>query len=637
MTRRTGRLVVVAIGMLVVCGLAAPAVASSAGAPTLAHAWLNGRGHYMHRGAHGEADVNVCSALVSAGFAHCNAHVRTDVFGDTLQPTATAAPSANPGTGAYGPTYLQSAYNAPSATNGAGQVVAIVDAFGAPTVEADLASYRSSFGLPACTTANGCFTAVNQSGGTTYPAPPTGSNAGWMLETALDVQMVSAICPLCHILLVEANSNSLTNLGIGVNTAVALGANVVSNSYGADEFSTEAQADHYYDHPGVAIVASSGDSGYGVEYPAASPDVVAVGGTSLHQSTNTGTRNATETVWSGAGSGCSAYEAKPTWQTDTGCGRRTVADVSAVADPNTGVWVYAAGGWNIVGGTSAAAPIVGSLYALAGNGASSVTMGSVPYTTPSAFNDVVSGSNGTCPTAYLCNGTAGYDGPTGLGTPNAITGLTLAGNTNPPPPPPPPAPDFSLTASSLTSSMRPGETADSTVTVTPANGFTGSVALAASVSPSAGLSTSFSHPSISVGAGAASSTLTFAAHAGGKYVVTITAQQGSLVHSATLTVTVNDFVMQVSPAKATVVRGKKVRYTLKLTPEGAFNAAVKLSISGLPTRDTVIYVHNPAGATSSQSITITTSAKDARGALSLRFTGVSGVLSHSVTVVLSVQ
>jgi subtilase family serine protease len=623
--------------MLVVCGLAAPAVATSATTPTLAHAWLNGRGHYMHRGAHGEADVNVCSDAVSVGFAHCNAHVRTDVFGKGVRPMGAASPNANPGTGAYGPSYLQSAYNAPSATNGAGQVVAIVDAFGAPTVEADLAAYRSSFGLPACTTANGCFTAVNQSGGTTYPAPPTGQNAGWALETALDVQMVSAICPLCHIVLVEANNSSLTNLGIGVNTAVALGANVVSNSYGSNEFSTESQADHYYDHPGVAIVASSGDSGYGVEYPAASPNVVAVGGTSLHQSTNTGTRNATETVWSGAGSGCSAYEPKPAWQTDTGCARRTVADVSAVADPYTGVWVYAAGQWEIVGGTSVAAPIVGSLYALAGNGSSSVTMGSLPYSTPSAFNDVVSGSNGTCVTAYLCNGTAGYDGPTGLGTPNAVAGFTLGGSSMTPPSPPLPTPDFSVTASSLTSSMRPGETAESTVTVTPANGFTGSVALSASVSPSAGLSTSFSPPSIMIGAGAGSSTLTFAAHTGGKYVVTITAQQGALVHATTLTVTVNDFVMQVSPAKATVVRGKKVRYTLKLTPAGAFNAAVKLSISGLPARDTVIYVHNPAAATSSQSITITTSVKDARGALSLRFTGVSGVLSHSVTVVLSVQ
>ena len=164
----------------------------------------------------------------------------------------------------------------------------------------------------------------------------------------------------------------------------------------------------YFDHPGVAIVASSGDDGYGVSYPAACPDVVAVGGTSLHQATDIGTRNATETVWSGAGSGCSAYEPKPAWQTDTGCARRTVADVSAVADPNTGVWVYdsAAAVGSSFGGTSVAAPIVGALYALAGNAASTTEMGSLPYATPTALNDVTSGSNGSCGGSYLCTGIA---------------------------------------------------------------------------------------------------------------------------------------------------------------------------------------------------------------------------------------
>ena len=175
------------------------------------------------------------------------------------------------------------------------------------------------------------------------------------------------------------------------------------------------------------------------------------------------------------------------------------------------------------------------------------------------------------------------------------------------------------------------------MTVTPQNNFTGSVALAVAVSPSTGLSADLSSPSIAISGGAGTSTLTFTAQKGGKYVVTVTATQGTLVHTANLTVTVNDFSMQVSPAKATVVRGKKVRFTVKLASAGAFNAAVKLSISGLPARDTVIYVHNPTAATSSQTVTITTSSKDGRGSLSLRFTGVSGILNHSVTVVLSVQ
>jgi subtilase family serine protease len=203
---------------------------------------------------------------------------------------------------------------------------------------------------------------------------------------------------------------------------------VISNSYGGGEASTETSDDAHFNHPGVAITVSSGDSGYGVEYPAASRFVTAVGGTTLNHASNT--RGWTETAWSGSGSGCSAYEAKPAWQTDSGCARRTVADVSAVADPNTGVAVYDSNcnfigqllgncfsGWGVVGGTSASAPIVGGVYALAGN-ASSVNYGSFPYSHTTSLFDVTSGNNGTCTPAYLCTAGAGYDGPTGLGTPN---------------------------------------------------------------------------------------------------------------------------------------------------------------------------------------------------------------------------
>jgi subtilase family serine protease len=240
--------------------------------------------------------------------------------------------------------------------------------------------------------------------------------------------MVSALCPNCHILLVEANSSYLSDLGTGVNTAVnVFHANVVSNSYGSSEYGSETtDSANYYNHPGVAVVVSSGDSGYGVQFPAASQYVTAVGGTSLTQNTNTGTRNGTETAWSGAGSGCSSYEAKPAWQHDSGCANRTVADASAVADPNTGVWVYdtygTGGTWGILGGTSVAAPLIGSVYALAGNPASANTLASYPYTNqsanPAVLNDVTSGSNGSCGGSYLCTAISGYDGPTGLGTPN---------------------------------------------------------------------------------------------------------------------------------------------------------------------------------------------------------------------------
>ncbi len=298
---------------------------------------------------------------------------------------------------------------------GIGRTVAIVDAYDDPNAESDLAVYRAAYGLSPCTTANGCFRKVNQSGGTTYPRADT----GWSEEISLDLDMVSAVCPNCHLLLVEATSNSLGNLLTAENTAAALAASVISNSWGANEFSSETFYDSYFHH-GIPITASTGDSGYGVSWPAASPYVTAVGGTSLVTSTNA--RGWSEAAWSGAGSGCSAFEAKPSWQTDPGCARRMVADVSAVANPSTGVAVYDSynePGWLVFGGTSVAAPIVASVYALAGNGAAIATP-SYAYAHRSALFDVTSGSNGNCGGSYLCTAFTGYDGPTGLGTPNGL-------------------------------------------------------------------------------------------------------------------------------------------------------------------------------------------------------------------------
>lgn len=301
--------------------------------------------------------------------------------------------------------------------------MAIVDAYDDPNAEADLGTYRSTFGLSPCTTANGCFRKVNQSG--VQGSYPT-ANGSWSQEISLDLDMVSAICPNCNILLVEATSNAFTDLGSSVNTAVSLGATEVSNSYGGSEFSTEALYESYFNHPGVPITVSSGDNSYGVMFPAASQYVTAVGGTSLTQASNA--RGWTETAWSGAGSGCSAYISKPSWQTDAGCSRRTVADVSAVADPNTGVAVYdsyaylGASGWLVFGGTSVASPIVASVYALAGNG-STINDGSYPYGHSGSLYDVVSGSNGSCGGSYLCTAGPGYDGPTGLGTPDGTGGF----------------------------------------------------------------------------------------------------------------------------------------------------------------------------------------------------------------------
>ncbi len=368
-----------------------------------------------------------CSSA-AAGFARCHSLVSSIVRGNA---------NSNPNAG-YTAQDLQRAYNLSQVLgNGANETVAIVDAYDNPRAVSDLSTYRRTFGLGACTTpspaATGCtfsngatIRKVAQDGSQRYPS----GNVGWGQEISLDVDMVSAICPRCNILLVEATTNSIANLGAAVTTAANMGANAISNSYGASEFSGETAADGNYNHPGVAVTASTGDSGYGVQWPAASPYVTAVGGTSLKRATSA--RGFVETAWSGAGSGCSAYEARPSWQSIATiaavCGKRAVADVSAVADPNTGVSVYdtyasflfGQSGWLVFGGTSVASPIIASVYALAGNPA---TAPSQPYLQPApTLNDVVSGSNAGlvgCGTA-LCTAGAGWDGPTGLGSPNGI-------------------------------------------------------------------------------------------------------------------------------------------------------------------------------------------------------------------------
>ena len=379
-------------------------------------------------------DYRRACPIAKPGRMACMVLVRTNV---KQRLERALAPNAAPVGFGYGPANLQSAYNLPSSTAGSGETVAVVDAMDDPNAAADLATYRSAWGLPACGT--GCFSKVNQNGAAS-PLPAASGTSGWATEESLDIDMVSAICPNCHIILVEANSATTANLGAGVNAAVALGAEFVSNSYGGSESSSDSTFDtEFYKHAGVAVTASAGDSGFGVEYPAASQYVTAVGGTSLSTASNA--RGWTETVWGssaggeGTGSGCSVDDPKPTWQTDTGCAKRTNNDVSAVADPNTGVAVYDTydqGGWLEVGGTSASSPIIASVFALAGTPAAGTFPSSYIYKHTSNLFDVTSGANGTCSPAYLCTGEVGYDGPTGWGTPNGITDFsngTSTGNT----------------------------------------------------------------------------------------------------------------------------------------------------------------------------------------------------------------
>ncbi len=358
-------------------------------------------------GGHGRLHHRVCAAA-SPGRAACFAEILTEADGRAV---ANAAPQG------YGPADLKSAYQLPGTSAGAGRTVAVVDAFDDPKAGADLNVYRARFGLPACTASTGCLRKANQNGGTALPP----KDAGWAQEISLDLDMVSATCPRCKIVLVEVKSTSFADLGKGVDTAAKIpGVVAISNSYGGPEFSGESTYAAHYKHPGIAITASTGDSGFGTQVPAAFSTLTAVGGTSLTRSP--GVRGWTETAWSGAGSGCSAFIAKPSWQHDTGCPRRSIADLSAVADPDTGVAVYdsvpfqGASGWMVFGGTSASSPIIASVYAMHTPSAAP----SAPYAHLGALFDVVSGSNGVCLPLYECRARTGYDGPTGLGTPKGV-------------------------------------------------------------------------------------------------------------------------------------------------------------------------------------------------------------------------
>lgn len=356
------------------------------------------------------------------------------------------------------PDELASVYALPSEAAGGEPTIVLVDAFDDPTAEADLAVFDAEFGLPACTAANHCFKKVNGEG---HSSPLPEAEGAWAGETATDIEVVHSLCRNCRIVLVEAHSDTYADLEVAEDTAAAVltaagASGAISNSWGGEEDIFDSSA---FDHPGLAIAASSGDNGYlnwnhgsepsfvGADYPASSPHVIAVGGTSVHV-------NASETVWSDSGGGCSESFAAPSWQTHAsgwpavGCGsRRAVADVAADADPYTGVYVYDSTpdapsepppGWEVVGGTSVAAPIVASAFALAG-GAHGVPYPAATlyaHAGTAALHDITAGANGKCdgvygscsfnasqdcgPTHTICNAASAFDGPTGVGTPNGL-------------------------------------------------------------------------------------------------------------------------------------------------------------------------------------------------------------------------
>jgi uncharacterized protein (TIGR03382 family) len=360
---------------------------------------------------------SVCSGAGKRCFAHV--HATAEGF---VQPAVTPQ--------GFGPADLQAAYKIPTTITGT-PTVAIVDAYGYAALESDLAAYRTQYGLPACSVANGCLKIVNQTGGATLPAAPP-ANDDWTIETALDVDMASAACPSCKILVVQADDDQGDGLDIAQNAAASLGAAVISNSWGGPEQAGQSLTaqEVYFNHPNIAVFVSAGDNGYndagqGPDYPATSAFTIAVGGTHLVKDASA--RGWTETAWTSGGSACSLSITKPAYQTNSGCTFKATTDIAAVGDPQTGVAVYNSpnGGWTVVGGTSASSPLVAAIFAATGNGKQ--TSGSFVKDNAAKLYDVTSGTNGTCTNAILCHAGAGWDGPTGYGTPNAslfVTGST---------------------------------------------------------------------------------------------------------------------------------------------------------------------------------------------------------------------
>ena len=356
-------------------------------------------------------------AAVPAGKVRCLAQYRTSTSGRrTNLPQVIQT---------LGPSQIASAYGLRGGA--VGVTVAVVGAFSNPNLEKDLAVYRKQSGLASCTTKNRCLRIVNQRGAT---GPLPQPDPDWGLEAALDVDAVSAACPACKILVVEADDNNDVSLAAAVNTAVRLKAAVVSNSYGGPEYTAvPSLAARYYRHPGVPIVASSGDDGFQpASFPASSTTVISVGGTSLTRNVRSA-RGWSESAWEDGGSGCSAWFAKPSYQTRAldHCPMRTSTDVSAVGDPYSNFAVYDTFGtptdWLLVGGTSLSAPLVAGMIARAGHAKSYGTTAGRIYRHRSWFHDIRSGSNGYCGGDYLCTAKKGYDAPTGVGTPRTLAGL----------------------------------------------------------------------------------------------------------------------------------------------------------------------------------------------------------------------
>lgn len=508
------------------------------------------------------------------------------------------------------PSQIIGAYNLNSATGGAGTTIAIVDAYDDPTIANDLATFSSYFGLPAATF-------VKHKMATTISV-----NSGWALEISLDVEWAHAIAPQATILLVEAKSNSLTDLLAAVSYATSYtGVKAVSMSWGGSEFSTETSYESYFNAPGIAFFASSGDSGAGVIWPSSSPNVTGVGGTTLNLDSSGAVIS--ETAWSGSGGGVSAYETKPTYQTDYGVTttKRAVPDVSYDADPNTGVLVYDStpyqgwSGWWVVGGTSAGAPQWAAIQALglsATNNNFYQDAASSAYA--SYFRDITSGSNG-----YSAG--LGHDLVTGLGSP--VTTSFTASVT----------PDFSLSASPAMLTIGSGSSGTSTITITFLNGFSDAVTLSTTAP------TDWTADLSQISSGQSTLNINVPSSAiSGTYSVTVTGTNGSLSHTISLTVQVTspDFSISASPASLTIRSGSRGTSTITITALNGFTGTVTLSASA-PTGLAASLNPTSISTSGKSTLTITVASNTRTGTYTVTVKGTSGTLSHTTTVRVTVR
>ncbi len=590
---------------------------------------------WSHRDAHicgpGMAGQAGCTSIARTFYANgLEYHAATPA---QLNAAARAAASVS-----YGAADIRTAYGI-TGQGDPSRVIAIVDAYDDPGAYANLSTYRSSMGLPAiqnCSlsgltsltsaSSSPCFAKVNQTGGTRLPS----ANSGWSNEIDLDLQAASAVCPRCSLLLLEASTSSFANLGTAVTTASNTPhVLAISNSYGTTSDVSQASYPAWETaaKKGIAVMAATGDWGYATSFPASSSDVIGVGGTTLSVGAN-GARTA-ETAWSSTGSGCSTYNAAPSWQFNAAwlanpgsisnpCGTlKALSDLSADADPGSGLRIYTTysgtTGWWTFGGTSLSTPLMAALYAMQGFGTGLAGAYAWAPTTP--HFDVTSGSNGTCSPSVLCNATSGWDGPTGLGS-------ILMTSTS--------------TAPAITSAASTSFT----------EGTAGSFTVTASGTPTPTLAESGSLPNgvtfIDNGNGTATLAGTPAAGTAGTYPLTITASNGvSPDASQAFTLTVNQapqgsFTLSASPTSQTINRGQSTSYTILITRSGGFTGAVSLSLSGAPSKVTGTFSPNPASGTSA-TLSIRTLRPSPSGTYTLTITGTSGSVTSSTTVKLTLR